>query len=72
LHTDKGHIADLQIPLGYQQVDASDALPTSDAKQDQIVLDRGLKLVMHEDLSSVLTPKIMPDSKFSDRLGSLF
>jgi hypothetical protein len=27
---------------------------------------------MHEDLSSVLTPKVMPDSKFSDPLGSFF
>jgi hypothetical protein len=27
---------------------------------------------MHEDLSLVLTPNIMPDSKFSDPLGSLF
>jgi hypothetical protein len=68
----KGRIADLQIPLVYQQVDAPDALPTSDPEQDLMALDRGSKLVMHEDLSSVLTPKIMPDSKFSDRLGSLF
>jgi hypothetical protein len=72
LHADKGRITDLQIPLGYQQVDAPDTLPTSDPKHDQMVLDPGSKLVMHEDLSLVLTPKIMPDSKFSDPLGSLF
>jgi hypothetical protein len=53
-------------------VDAPDDQPRVDPKQNQMVLDRGSKLVMHVDLSLVLTPKIMPNNKFSDRLGVLF
>jgi len=53
-------------------VDAPDALPRRDPKLNQMMLDRGSKLVMHVDLSLGLTPKTMPSNKFSDQMGSLF